>query len=98
MREIVFLLSAEIDIQKAYEYYEEYQEGRGALLMRHLEASFMLLQNFPEIGPIFHKNYRRLLMPRFPYGIFYALEGGRIIVAAVIYLRVDPEAIRRRLG
>jgi hypothetical protein len=30
MNEIVFLLSADIDIQSAYERYENYQEGRGA--------------------------------------------------------------------
>ncbi len=42
MSEIVFLLSAEIDIQKAYDHYENYQEGRGAVFLRHLDAAFTL--------------------------------------------------------
>lgn len=33
MSEIVFLLSANIDIQKAYEYHEAYQDGRGAIIL-----------------------------------------------------------------
>jgi plasmid stabilization system protein ParE len=97
MRELVFLLSADIDIQKAYEHYEDWQEGRGALFMRHLDVAFTQLRAFPEIAPVFHGSYRRLLVPRFPYGIFYTLESGRIIIGAVIYLRQDPEAIRGRL-
>jgi plasmid stabilization system protein ParE len=98
MRELVFLLSTDIDIQNAYERYEDYQEGRGALFIRHLDAAFTHMRAFPEIAPVFDGNYRRLLVPRFPYGIFYTLESGRIIIAAVEYLRQDPEAIRRRLG
>jgi plasmid stabilization system protein ParE len=95
--ELVFLLSADIDIQRAYEFHEEYQSGRGVVFMHHLDLAFSHLRTFPEIGPVFHGNYRRLLVPGYPYGIFYALEGARIIVAWVIDLRQDPDAIVRRL-
>ena len=98
MSEIVFLLSADIDIQKAYEHYEDCQHGRGAVFMRHLDATFTHLRTFPELAPIFHRSYRRLLVPRFPYGIFYTVESGLIIITAVTYLRQDPKAILRRLG
>jgi hypothetical protein len=37
-------------------------------------------------------------MRGFPYGIFYSVEGGRIIVAAVFDLRQNPEIIRKRLS
>src|ERR1043165_3930625 len=98
MAELVFLLSADIDIQRAYEFYEDYQTGRGVIFMRHLDASFFHLRTFPEIGPVFHGIYRRLLVPGFPYGVFYSIEGTRIIVAWVMYLGQDPEAIIRRLS
>ena len=98
MAEIVFLLSADIDIQKAYEFYEECQPGRGAVFMRHLDVAFSHLRTFPEIGPVFYGSYRRLLVPRFPYGIFYTAVPTRIVVAGVMYLRQDPETIIRRLG
>lgn len=98
MAELVFLLSADIDIQKAYEFYENYQTGRGIVFMQHLDAAFSHLRQFPEIGRVFHGNYRRLLIRRFPYGIFYTIEGVRIIVAWIMDLRQDPETIIRRLG
>jgi toxin ParE1/3/4 len=97
MIELVFLLSADIDIQKAYEYYEDCQEGRGALFMRHLDAAFTSIRTFPEIAPIFHGSYRRLLIPHFPYGIFYTIESNRVVIAAVTHLQQNPAAIRRRL-
>ena len=98
MSELVFLLSADRDIQSAYEYYEDCQEGRGALFLRHLDAAFEQLRLFSESGPVVHGSYRRLLVPRFPYGIFYTLETRGVIVSGVMDNRQNPEAIFRRLG
>lgn len=97
MSELVFLLSADADIQTGYDFYEAYQSGRGELFMRHLDLGFGRLRAFPEIAPLFYGSYRRLLVHGFPFGIFYAIEGQRIIVAGVMNLRQDPEMIRRRL-
>ena len=65
--------------------------------MRHLDLAFGQLRTFPEIAPAFHESYRRLLVHGFPYGIFYMIEGRRIIVSGVMDLRQDPDIIRRRL-
>ena len=97
MSELVFLLSADVDIQSGYEFYEAYQEGRGEEFMRHLNVAFGYLRSSPEIAPLSFNTYRRLLIQWFPYGIFYTLEGGRIIVWGVMGLRQDPELIRGRL-
>jgi toxin ParE1/3/4 len=78
--ELVFLYSADADIQIAHEFYEAYQAGRGEIFLRHLDMAFGQLRRFPESGPTFQEPYRRLLIRQFPYGIFYALEGNRIIV------------------
>ena len=97
MSELVFLLSADVDIQTAYEFYEACQSGRGAVFMRHLDAAFARLRNFPESAPAFRGQCRRLLVQGFPFGIFYTLEGRRIIVSGVMDLRQDPKVIARRL-
>ena len=97
MNDLVFLLSADSDIQTAYEFYEAVQSGRGEVFMRHLDVGLGQLRAFPEAAPVFHNSYRRLLVHGFPYGIFYSLEGRRIIVAAVMDLRQDPKQIYRRL-
>jgi plasmid stabilization system protein ParE len=95
--ELVFLLVADADIQSAFDFYEECQTGRGEVFMRHLDAAFGRLRTFPEIAPVFHRAYRRLLVRGFPFGVFYALEGQRVIVMGVMDLRQDPKVILRRL-
>jgi len=91
MRELIFLLQADHDIQTAFDRYDEYQEGRGEVFMRHLDAAFAILRQYPEIV------YRRMLIRGFPYGIFYEAQPTRIIVGAVMDLRQDPQTIRRKL-
>jgi plasmid stabilization system protein ParE len=97
VNELVFLLSAEVDIQAAYEFYEAFQPGRGGVFLRHLDLAFGQLRTFPESAPLFRTPYRRLLIRGFPYGVFYSLAGRRVIVAAVMDLRQDPEWIGNRL-
>ena len=98
MSDLVFLLSADIDIQSAHDFYEECQEGRGAVFMRHLDAVFGQLRSFPESGPVIYRNYHRLLVPGFPYGIFYKIEPRGIIIWGVMATRQDPGIILRRLS
>ena len=97
MSELVFLFSADADIQSAYEFYERSRPGRGEVFMRYLDLAFGRLREFPESAPVFYRSYRRMLMRGFPFGIFYALEGRRIVISSIMDLRQDPEAIRRRL-
>ena len=97
MSELVFLFSADADIQSGYEFYEAVQAGRGEVFMRHLDMAFSQIRTFPEIAPVFYQSYRRLLVHGFPYGIFYTIEGRRLIISGVMDLRQDPELIRRRL-
>lgn len=94
--DLVFLLSADLDIQRAHDFYEGCQEGRGAVFMRHLDAAFGQLRSFPESGPRVHPSYRRLLVPGFPYAIFYSIEARGMIISGVLNTRQAPEAIIRR--
>lgn len=89
--EIVLLLSADINIQEAYEQFEARSERRGDRLLG-------LLSSFPELGPLVYGSRRRLLMREFNYGIFYTITGHRIIVSNVFDLRSDPEWLREQFG
>ena len=82
--ELVFLFSADADIQGAFEFYERYQPGRGEFFMRCLDIAFGQIRAFPEMAPLFHGPYRRLLVRGLPYGIFYTIEGGRMVVSGIM--------------
>jgi hypothetical protein len=95
---VVFLLGAEVDVQSAYERFEALREGRGDQFLRYLRGLEILLARNPEMGVKVGRGIRKLLMPRFDHGIFYSVEGDRIMVAAVLDMRRDPAFIRSRLG
>jgi len=94
---LVFLLGAELDIQRAYAKLEDNAEGRGDVLSQHLDEAFARIAANPLIAPLHYESYRRLILRKFPYGIFYVVESGRIVIHALLDLRQDPERIRRRL-
>jgi hypothetical protein len=56
------------------------------------------VRTFPESGPVVHRDYRKLLVPGFPYGIFYTIEPRGIFISGVMDNRQDPVAIIRRLS
>ena len=98
MTDLIFLLGAEVDIQSTYQRLEDFQEGRGLVFMQCLDAGLTLLRRHPQIGSVYEAPYRRLLVRRFPFGIFYEVQADRIVIAAVMDLRQSPEAIKRRLS
>jgi len=98
MIDLVLLLQADRDIQSAFERYENYQAGRGEIFVRQLDVALTLLRHHPEIAPVYSGPYRRMLIRDFPYGIFYQPQATRLIVAAIMDLRQDPQAIRKKLS
>ena len=66
--------------------------------MRHLEAVLEQLRRFPESGPVIHRSYRRLLVPGFPYALFYMVERRGISISGVTDVGQDPKSIIRRLS
>jgi len=95
--ELVVLLWAESDIQTAFNRFEEYGEGLGRRFLQELELAYQYIRQHPRIGRLYANNRRRFLVPNFPFGIFYSVEGSRIIISAVLDLRQDPDRIRERL-
>jgi plasmid stabilization system protein ParE len=70
----------------------------GDRFSERVEQALDRLTEFPELGAIYAGTFRRLLVRDFPFGIFYSVEGRRMVVQAVLDLRQEPLAILRRLG
>ena len=96
--ELVFLLSADSDIRAAFEYYEDKWEGLGEEFVRHVELGLKQIKHFPQSGTSIKGKHRRVLIQKFPYGIFYSLYPNRIVVSGVMNLTQDPDDIQKRLN
>jgi toxin ParE1/3/4 len=69
----------------------------GADFLNRFEEAMRRIALFPESGPTAFLDYRRILVRRFPYGVFHVIEGNLLVVAAVYHLARSPETMRREL-
>ena len=98
MQEVVVLSGAESDLLAIYAHHLALSEDEAARFAARLDYRLNQLRDFPELGPPFHTPYRRLVLGKFPYSIFYSVTGTRVFVQAILNLRTDRAAIRQRLG
>ena len=45
------------------------------------------MANHPDILRLYHRNFRRILLRRFPYKVFYQVIGQRVVIFPVLHVR-----------
>jgi len=88
---------AEQDMDDAYAWYERQRAGLGEEFLSCVNASINAICRSPEMHAAVYKNYRRKLIRRFPYAIFYEFDNGTVTVYAVCHTSRDPAKWRSRL-
>ncbi len=87
---------AQADLDEAYYWYEQRHEGLGADFLLCVEEGLERIRRTPELYPLVHKELRRMLIRRFPYGLFYLVEEEMIVVVAVFHASRDPKQWQSR--
>lgn len=95
--ELVFAPEAALDIAEAYVWYEGRRAGLGEEFLSGLEACIESIRRQPQMCSLAHENYRRSLIRRFPYAVFYEYVEKTITVYAVFHTSRDPNKWRERL-
>ena len=78
---------AEADLQEARSWYESRRTGLGDELLDEFGRVVRLLESDPERRPFYYRDFRRLLTRRFPYKLFYRVEGDRVIVFRILHAK-----------
>ena len=92
------LASASQDLIEGYRFYEKQAEGIGAYFLDSLYSDIDSLIINAGIHPIYFGIYQRLLSKRFPFAVYYRVEGQIAKVYAVLDCRRKPAWIRRKLN
>ena len=87
---VVVRLEAQAELVEAWGWYETQRSGLGDELLGCLEAAIGRAARDPTLHAITHGDVRRVLVRRFPYAVFYAVEGAQIIVLAIAHVRREP--------
>ena len=96
--DLIIAPEAEQDISEAYGWYEARRAGLGEEFLTCVDACIQAICRMPEMHGTVRENYRRGLLRRFPYAVFYAHAGGTVTVYSVFHTSRDPERWRQRLS
>lgn len=87
---------AEQEAREAAQWYEERSSGLGAAFLGIVDSVIAAISENPFRFPIVHRDIRRALLSRFPYGVFFRVRPDQIRVIAITHLSRDPERWQRR--
>ena len=97
MRALVLTPEAFDDLRVASRWYEERRRGLGATFEQAIDAALMRMQRVPLSFPAVDESFRRAIVKRFPYDIYFSFDDQRVLVVLVIHTARDPKVILERL-
>jgi hypothetical protein len=94
--EIRLLETAKEDLRDGWKFYEQNASGLGDYFLDCMQADVRSLNVFAGIHEM-TDGFHRMLAKRFPFAVYYLIEGKTIDVYAILDCRRDPEWIIKRL-
>ena len=82
---------AEDDLDTAFEWYEKQRRGLGFEFLDCVEVGIQNILRFPEMYAELYSNFRRCVIRRFPFSLFYTIEIDEIVIHSVFDNRQDPQ-------
>ena len=96
--ELIIAPEAAVDIDEAYGWYEYQRDGLGEEFLNCVDACVEAIRRMPEMHSKVHEDYRRGLVRRFPYAIFYEYADDAVTIYCVFHTARDPDKWRQRLS
>ena len=94
---LILTAETEQDVAEAYAWYEGQRVGLGEEWLSCVDACIQTACRMPQMHPLVYVNYRRALVRRFPYAVFYEYANETVTVYAVFHMSRDPERWRQRV-
>ena len=95
--ELIIAPEAEQDLLQAYEWYEDRRRGLGDEFLDCVDACIQGICRMPLLYAKVYEEFRRALLRRFPYAVFYEHTGTKVTVYCIFHTSQDPEKWRHRL-
>jgi plasmid stabilization system protein ParE len=98
LRRVSLSAQARVDLRKAYDWYEGQSAGLGPRFVQAFVQAVDLATERPASFPAVEGDVRRVILSKFPFGVFFRIVADVIRVVRVIDLRSDDHKWRRDLG
>jgi plasmid stabilization system protein ParE len=97
LRDVILVPEALADVVNAYQWYEQQDPGLGDEFLRCLDTAYARISEFPEYYPIRFDCFRRILIRRFPYAVYFEHDERNVWVHYVFHCSQHPDRLRGRL-
>ncbi len=94
---VKFLAPAQAELAEAIAYYNSRQTGLGIEFAEEVKRTIERILQYPEAWSWISKRTRRCRTSKFPYGVIYQVQGGDLLIVAVMHLHREPPTWKSRL-
>ena len=94
--QVVFTQAARAELIDAFTWYEGEAPGFGSHFRDQIGLIVERMSATPLQFPIVYKNVRRALLRRFPYMLFFTIDGETLLVIACFHSSRDPRIWQKR--
>lgn len=95
--EVRFAPEAAADVAAGFRWYEEQRRGLGSQFLDCVLACLERVRRSPELHERVRGEFRRALVRRFPYAVFYELDGQTVTVYGIVHTAREPAKWQSRL-
>ena len=85
------------DVEAAFEWYEGEEPGLGYEFLDEVRATYLRIKDGPLKYQVLRSDVRRALTKRFPYAVYFSIEGDAVVVLAVLHAARNPAEWQRRI-
>ena|SRR5258708_2866116 len=96
IRRIIIRPEAIQDLRDAKAWYQSITDELGEDFVRRFDDAVALSREHPLAFRTVFRTFRRVLLHRFPYAVFYHAARESIVVVAVLHQARDLELLRQR--
>ena len=82
--------AAKADLREAFDWYESRSTGLGFEFTRAARATLAQIERNPGQFPVVLDDIRRAHLLRFPYAVYYFIDGEHVVVIACAHGRRHP--------
>jgi hypothetical protein len=93
-----FLAEVETDARSARTWYEGKTQGLGEDFLGVFYTACQEVTRNPRMYAQVHRDFRRRLLRRFPYAIYFRIVGEIVVVFGLFHCARDPRCVHRELS
>jgi len=85
------------DLEIIYSWYEDKHIGLGEEFILEIDETLLTISRYPAAGVECYEGIRKILIPRFPFLIYYHESKLEIKIMAVTHAHRDPDYVEKQL-